>query len=606
VTGDPGARPAPEDVQATFAAVLVDEWARGGVRRAVVCPGSRSAPVALALARHPDVAVDVRLDERSAGFYALGAALESGRPVALCTTSGTAAAEVHAAVVEAHHGRVPLIVCSADRPPELHHVGAPQTIDQAGLFGPAARFAVDLGVAEWEARGSWRAIASRLVAEACAGPLGPGPVHVNVALREPLLGSVVDAPQGRGDGQPWHRLRGGVEGPGDLEWATRLAGRRGVIVAGSGAGDPDTLFALADALGWPLLADVLSGCRMRRPGVVGAADAIVRSPEAAEYLRPEAVIRVGLPWASRVLAEWVASLASSVPQVVVDPWWRWADPARVAGDVVRAEPTRWAGALVRALSATGADAGGGAVGTVPAAPTWWRRAWSAADAAAWDALGHWSGAATQVSEPALARAVVDAVPVGGVLVVSSSMPVRDVEWFVEPTTLSVRTLANRGANGIDGVVSTALGAAAGGTPVVALVGDLAFLHDLSALVRSADRHGSCTVVVADNGGGGIFSFLPQAGALAPAEFERLFATPQAVDVARAAAGLGIGVDDVGDMEELHRALAAVAARDEGIRVVRVRLPDRAQNVATHDEIHAAMSQAAAAAVRADEEGTSRP
>jgi 2-succinyl-5-enolpyruvyl-6-hydroxy-3-cyclohexene-1-carboxylate synthase len=185
-TGEPGARPAPEDVQATFAAVLVDEWARGGLRRAVVCPGSRSAPVAVALARHPDIAVDVRLDERSAGFYALGAALESGLPAAVCTTSGTAAAEVHAAVVEAHHGRVPLVVCTADRPPELHHVGAPQTIDQAGLFGSAVRFALDLGVPDWEARGAWRAIASRLVAEAAAGPLGPGPVHVNLALREPL------------------------------------------------------------------------------------------------------------------------------------------------------------------------------------------------------------------------------------------------------------------------------------------------------------------------------------------------------------------------------------------------------------------------------------
>jgi 2-succinyl-5-enolpyruvyl-6-hydroxy-3-cyclohexene-1-carboxylate synthase len=363
--------------------------------------------------------------------------------------------------------------------------------------------------------------------------------------------------------------------------ADRLAGRRGVIVAGSGIVDPEAVFALADALGWPVLADPLSGCRIRRPGVVGAADAIVRGVGVVAALRPEVVVRMGAPWASRVLAAWGAGLGVDVDQVLVDPWWRWADPPRGAGEVVRGDTALWARAVCRAVAGLGG------------APPWWRRAWEAADAAAWVAADTWNAAAG-VTEPGVARAVARAVAPEAVLVVSSSMPVRDVEWFVEPSPSPGRTIANRGANGIDGVVSTALGAAAGGTPVIALVGDLALLHDLGALMAPVDPPGSCTVVVADNAGGGIFSFLPQAAALREAEFERLFATPQAVDVAAAVAGLGVTVDDVADMEDLRGALVD-AARVGGTRVIRVRVPDRAGNVALHDELHGAMADAAAAA-----------
>jgi 2-succinyl-5-enolpyruvyl-6-hydroxy-3-cyclohexene-1-carboxylate synthase len=597
VTDGSPPRPSPPDIQATWCAVMVDEWVRGGVRRAVVCPGSRSAPLALALARHRDIDVDVRLDERSAAFYALGSAIASGRPVVVCTTSGTAAAELHAAVVEAHHAGVPLVVCTADRPPELHDVGAPQTIDQAGIFGGAARFAVDLGVADWEARASWRAVASRVVAEALAGPSGPGPVHVNVALREPLLGTAVDAPAGRPGGAPWHRAtssgssgiaeHNGADGTGVDRWVARFARRRGVVVAGAGAGRPDDVFALADVLGWPVLADPLSGCRVRRAGVVGAADGIVRSPQAVRRLRPDTVVCLGAPWASRALATWIESLAPGADQVVVDRWWRWPDPARVAGEVIVADPGAWCRVLAAALGAGAAGVG---------APPAWRGAWERVDAAAWAAVGTWCAEAAGVTEPSVARAVAESVPAGGLFVVSSSMPVREVEWFVEPSPSPPRTVANRGANGIDGVVSTALGAAAAGPPVVALVGDLAFLHDLTALVRPAGAEPDCTVVVADNGGGGIFSFLPQAAALAGDEFERLFATPQAVDAAAAAAGLGVPVDDVDDIAGLRRALAEATSRG-GVRVVRVRLPDRAKNVALHDEVFDALGAAVDGVVR---------
>ncbi|HUO48517.1 MAG TPA: 2-succinyl-5-enolpyruvyl-6-hydroxy-3-cyclohexene-1-carboxylic-acid synthase [Acidimicrobiales bacterium] len=586
-----GGPPAPADVQAAWCAALVDEWARAGVRRAVVCPGSRSTPLALALARHRAVEVDVRLDERSAGFVALGGALGSGRPVVVCTTSGTAAAELHAAVVEARHAGVPLLVCTADRPPELQGVGAPQTIDQRRLYAGAVRAEADLGPPDWAQRATWRSVASRLAAEACAGPSGPGPVHVNLALREPLLASTTGSvpslvPPGRPDGAPWHRVgpladAGAAEDAGTAAsagWGARLAGRRGVIVAGAGAGDPEAVFALADALDWPVLADPMSRCRLDRPGVVGAADALLRVDGLAASLVPEVVVRLGSPWASKVLAAWLA--AGEQEQVLVDPFWRWQDPGRTATHVVRADPTRWCASVAAELE-------GGA--TRPDAA--WRHRWTQLDAAAWEAIGRCCDGRDTVDEPGLARAVGSAVPADGTLVVSSSMPVRDLEWFAPPRRDAPRVLANRGANGIDGVVSTSMGVAtATGAPVLALVGDLAFLHDLTAWVRPAGAEPDCTVVVADNGGGGIFSFLPQADALAEAEFERLFATPQVVDVVAVATGLGVPVADVDTPAALAHALSGVVGG--GLRVVRVRLPAPRSHVDALATIHAAVAAAA--------------
>ncbi|MGH9305107.1 MAG: thiamine pyrophosphate-binding protein, partial [Acidimicrobiales bacterium] len=225
------------DAAATFCATLVDEWRRHGVSHGVICPGSRSTPmaVALLLADRPRLSITVRLDERGAAFFALGMALQSGRPAILLTTSGTAAAEVHAAVVEAHYARVPLIVCTADRPPELRQVGAPQAIDQSGLFGRHVRFFADPGVPDWKVAGTWRSLGSRSVLEALAGPYGPGPVHLNLPFREPLMARAADLPSPRPGGRPWH----GVTRPRAVDQGAiaRLSDelrpeRRGLIVAG--------------------------------------------------------------------------------------------------------------------------------------------------------------------------------------------------------------------------------------------------------------------------------------------------------------------------------------------------------------------------------------
>ena len=544
-------------VQATFCATLVDEWVRRGVTDAVVCPGSRSTPLALALAER--LRTHVRLDERSAGFYAIGIAAASGRPVVLCVTSGTAAAELLPSVVEAHHAGIPLIVCTADRPPELHDTGAPQTIEQANLFASAARWALAPGVPEQGLAATWRPLAARACAEALGGGAGPGPVHLNLAFREPLTGTPGELPAHPGpavDPAP-PRGRPALRPP---------LGGRGILVVGRlGAGPPAPapVLALAERLGWPVLADPLSGCRV--PGTIAAADAIART----DPPRPETVVLLGAPWLSRALGRYVDEGARAGARViVVDPWRRWADPSRVATEFHQADTEAWLSAALEGASAC--------------EPAWlegWRWREERAQAAMAEVLG------TGLSEPQVARVVHHhAAARDATVVVSASMPIRDLEWFATPEQTPPRVLANRGANGIDGVVSTALGVAAaspGGTGVLALLGDLAFLHDVSGLVNLPDV--PCTFVVVDNGGGGIFSFLPQADSIEAVRFEQLFGTPPANDVAAVARGFGLEVREVTTLGELGPALEGRAPA-----LVRLRVPDRGRNVALHRALEEAV------------------
>ncbi len=599
------ATPSAADVQATYVATLVDEWVRAGVRHAVICPGSRSTPLALALALDGRLELHVRLDERSAGFVGLGIGLATGRPAVICVTSGTAAAELHPAAVEAHHARVPLLLCTADRPPELHHVGAPQTIDQSGLYGSTLRWQVDLGVADWSGRHAWRSVGARAVAEATAGPYGPGPVQVNLPAREPLVGSPAPLHRGRPDAAPWHRVEDGTgpeedpgtgsagTPPGVADIGPGRAGRRGVIVAGAGAGDPHAVLALSDALGWPVLADARSGCRVRHDGVVAAAGALLRVDDFAES-RPDVIIRLGDPWVSKTVAAWLdRTAADGATQVLVDPHWSWPDPGRHVDVVVRARPTGWC----RSMADVAVSAG-------PPGTTEWRSGWAAGEARAQAAIDSWCQRRRELTEPGLARAVTRAVAAGGgggvgaapenagsvSLFVSSSMPVRDVECYGPVTETAPPVFANRGASGIDGVVSSAMGVALASGPTVALVGDLAFLHDLTALVRPAGPEANCVVVVVDNGGGGIFSFLPTAAAVDAELFERLFATPQTVNVASAARGLGAVVEEVDDRDGATRAVERGLTRS-GVSVVRAVVGDHHRNVELHEELNAAVVSA---------------
>ncbi len=589
-------------VAASFSATLVDEWVRAGLTDAVLAPGSRSTPLAVALARDGRLAMHVRLDERSAAFFAVGIGLATGRPAALVTTSGTAAIEVHAAVVEAHLARVPLIVCTADRPPELHHVGAPQTVEQVGLFAGTLRWAVDPGVPDGEARSSWRSLGSRLVAEAVSGPLGPGPVHANLAFREPLVSppEVSDMPSGRPNGRPWHRVDPVRRTPDakTLDGLVALArpAAKGVIVAGAGSGRPETVRRLAAALGWPVLADPRSGARVpgeRGSPTVAAADALLRAEQFAGEHLPDIVLRIGEPWTSKVVANWLAaSSKAGAMSVLVDPDWAWRDPGREADLVVPADPDLLMEALI--LRASG---GGGLGATYRPSTQDWSHGWAEAETAAQRAIDGVLARHLEPTEPGLARSLFAWAPPGSTIVASSSMPVRDLEWFAAPRSDPPRVLANRGANGIDGVASTTLGVAAAaadtGGPVVGLLGDLAFLHDSTALLRGRrEPILPAALVVLDNGGGGIFSFLPQSTELDAATFERLFGTPQRNDVADLARAAGCDTLEIASRYEvpkqLDAALAFAAKRGPAVVVVRT---DRRANAALHAELEAEVSLA---------------
>ena len=548
-------------VQATFSATLVDEWARLGVTDAVICPGSRSTPLAVALAGR--LRTHVRLDERSAAFFALGLAMATGKPTIICVTSGTAAVELHPAVVEAHHARIPIIVCTADRPPELHDTGAPQTIDQDGLYASAVRWSAAPGVPSAGQEGTWRPLAVRAFSESIQGTTGPGPVHLNLAFREPLIGMADELPP-----------RPGLKVVVGDDQASSAIGEplrgRGIIVVGGLTPEPpqpDRVLALAERLGWPVMADPRSGCRM--VGTIAAADSIVRThPPLAET-----VVVIGAPWLSRALGAYISDAAAAGARiVVVDPWRQWADPLRVATEFHFCPADPW---LIAALE-----------NASPCDPEWlgsWQLWEERAQAAIAGALGG------DLGEPQVARAVHRcAAESEAALVVSASMPMRDLEWFAPAVTRPPRVLANRGVNGIDGVVSTALGVASSseaGCRTLALLGDLAFLHDVSGLVNMPDV--PCTFVVVDNGGGGIFSFLPQAGEIEPELFERLFGTPPTSDVTAVARGFGIAVHEVLSLSELEPALAAAAA-SSAPAVVRVKVPGRSQNVALHEAINEAV------------------
>ena len=550
-------------LNATFCATLVDEWVRSGLTDAVVCPGSRSTPMAVALASEDRVRVHVHHDERSGAFMALGLARVSGRAAVVLSTSGTAAVEFHPAVVEADLDRVPLLVLTADRPPRLRGVGAPQTIDQVDLYGSAVRSSTDAPLPTWENSGGWRALA-RQTWWATNGS-DPGPVHCNLPFDEPLLGAPGPLPPLDDALHVVVDLGDPVVHPGSLPAC-------GLIIAGNGIDDPDEVLRLADALGWPVIADPRSGCRRPHRNVIAHADSLFRSPGAQD--RIEMVIRFGGLPASKVVGEWIASAA--VPHVHVDPSGTVNDPAGTVTNRVRQSASSYA-ASVRQL--------------VDGAPdqAWvdlWRRCDDAVDSSIDRTLDEFD----TVTEPGVARHTVRSIPSGGALVVSSSMPIRDVEWFGSARD-GLTVYSNRGANGIDGVVSTAVGVALAGQPTALLIGDVAFLHDTNGLLGLKDRRVSLCVVVVDNDGGGIFSFLPQASALDDRQFELLFGTPHGVDLALLAHAHGLPVLEALDDEAVEAAVDA-ALTAGGVHVVLAR-SSRSQNVLVHDRLQKAAVEAAA-------------
>ncbi|MCL4685892.1 2-succinyl-5-enolpyruvyl-6-hydroxy-3-cyclohexene-1-carboxylic-acid synthase [Myxococcota bacterium] len=597
------AAPAFANANAAFAAALFDEFARAGIRHVCVCPGSRSAPLAIAAARAPGLRVWTHLDERAAAFFALGIAKASRTAVALVCTSGTAAANFLPAVVEAHLARVPLLVLTADRPAELRDWGAAQTIDQVRLFGSHARWFAELPLPEPHASllRHVRATAARAVAVASGRPAGP--VHLNVPYREPLapvavpddvaaLAALDASPALRGRPErPYLRLDDASTAP-SAPLVERLvrdlrAARRGILLAGPDDRDPALAAALAKlarTAGWPLLADGASplrtGSHVGMTPICGAHDAFLRVERFAARHTPDLVLRFGAPPTSQATARWLEH-SNDMDLRLVDAEGGFADPSQGAAEIVRADPV----ALCHAL----ADAWGQQPGRTSET---WLSSFQRAESAAQGVLTRGIETAPLLCAPAVVRALAAALPHDAVLFASNSMAVRDVDSFLSPAKKPLRVLVSRGANGIDGIPSTALGAAAAlETSLALLTGDLAFLHDVGGLL-AARRHGlSVLCVVVNDDGGGIFSYLPVAGYGEDAHFEDLFTTPHGVDLAHATALAGGRHVCVTEQNELEEALGRACA-EPGLQVVEARIA-REANVAHHRALWAAVAGAVA-------------
>jgi 2-succinyl-5-enolpyruvyl-6-hydroxy-3-cyclohexene-1-carboxylate synthase len=531
------------------ASVLIGALIDGGVEHVVVSPGSRSTPLALALyaeSKKRRIHLHVVLDERSAAFFALGIARVTGKSPLLVATSGTAPAHWYPAVIEASESELPLLLLTADRPPELHGFGAPQTVDQSRLFGVFARASIDLGVPNSDLSPAWLTAAAARALSAAEG-VRPGPVQLNAAFREPLWRPNSDLDASRP--APLERL----VGPPTLDEAslTRLARRlsvpRGLIVAGASRTAAPAIARLGAELGWPVLADPASGLRHGphdRSALSLRYDAYLRSATARARLRPEAVLCFGGTPTSKPLVRWLGELGrGGVPIARVSPSGEIADPEHGTSSLVVSEPS----ALCRTL---------GTLARSPRDPDWlasWAGAERTAEAAIQSEL---EGA---IWEGAIARAVSLALPDGALLHVGNGMPIRDLDGFGLGSPRSIRVIAQRGANGIDGHLSALAGEAKVWKqgPAVALLGDLALLHDLGGLRLVGEPPSPAAIVLVDNGGGGIFEFLDIAGA-GPA-FEPLFLTPQRADFEAIATGFGLGYRRVPDIASLERAIDSACA-----------------------------------------------
>ena len=558
------------DVAQSFAATFVDELAQQGVEYACVSPGSRSAPLAMALQRHPKISVFVQIDERSGSFFAVGIAKATGKPVVILCTSGTAAAELHPAVIEAFYSRTPLIVLTADRPPELRGVGANQAVDQQRLYGTAVRWFFDPGppVEIPNAPRIWRRLAARAVAEASAG----GPVHLNMPFREPLVAPPGQVPTPAAEfGEA---ITAGVAMPTPAQVASvsrALAGSQRPLVVAGEMRDGARLAPGLSRLGLPVLAEPTSQLRRAETKTaVESYEALLRAGWSLQH-GPDLVIRLGGTPTSRVLNSWLA--AASAPTVLIDPDRTWRDQDQVASNVLVCDPQ----ALIEGLP--------------PIDRAAWRDEWVDAGRKATAAI-----AATLVSTPLheghIVRSLAAKLPEPAQVFVGSSMPIRAVDSFWPYARAQQMFYGNRGASGIDGLVSTGLGVAAAQplVPTVLLLGDLSLYHDMNGL-WALRRHGiRATLIVCDNNGGGVFNFLPQAQHTDV--FEEIFATPLGLDLAQVARLYGAVYSPVTDRSGLDPAIAdALGAQTSTMVVVKYKREDSVTG-------HRVAWEAAAAALRA--------
>ncbi|WP_285768977.1 2-succinyl-5-enolpyruvyl-6-hydroxy-3-cyclohexene-1-carboxylic-acid synthase [Peribacillus sp. SI8-4] len=568
------------DALTAYAASFVDELAENGVKHVVVSPGSRSTPLALLLVEHPDIEIHINVDERSAAFFALGMAKVLKKPVGLLCTSGTAAANFYPAVIEAFYSRVPLIVLTADRPHELRDVGAPQAIDQIHLYGKQVKWFVEMALPEStdEMIRYARTVGARAVAAAAAEPAGP--VHLNFPLREPLIPNLEQAKDFRQKQlAPSVLIESGMRSlsASQIESvaATLSQAKQGLIVCGE-LPDPEmkeAIVALAETLAFPILADPLSQLRSgsHDKGVImDTYDTFLRDEAAKAVFNPDVIVRFGAMPVSKPLLQFMKKQQQAIT-LVVDGGAGWREPAGLATNMIYCEESDFCQRVGQRITRAAGDE--------------WLRLWQTVNGAAKNALASVLDEA-ELSEGKLFALLADMLPHGSTLFVGNSMPIRDLDTFFMNNEKRIRTMANRGANGIDGVVSTALGVSTVAENTVLAIGDLSFFHDMNGLLAAKLQKQNITILLINNDGGGIFSFLPQANERE--HFETLFGTPHGLDFSHTAKLYGGRYNKVQTWDDLKRAFTE-SFETQGLKIIEVPT-ERESNLQKHRNLWSHVSQ----------------
>lgn len=569
-----------QEALTAYMASFVDELAQNKVRHAVVSPGSRSTPISLLLAEHPNIEVHINVDERSAAFFALGLAKALREPVAIICTSGTAAANYYPAIVEAYYARIPLIVMTADRPHELRDVGAPQAINQIDLYGKHVKWSVEMALPEKSAdmTNYVRTIGARAVAIASNQPSGP--VHLNFPIREPLLPFLDQVKKYRD-----HRISPKVEIEKGIRilsqsqfeaLASRLSeAKRGIIVVGE-LQDREmrqAIIALAEKLAFPILADPLSLLRSgdhSQTQIIETYDTFLRDDVAKEVLNPDLVLRFGAMPVSKSLLLFLKKHRQA-QHLIVDAGAGWREPAGIASNMIYCEESAFCYGVIEQIDHRENQS--------------WLQLWQSVNKATKRGLASIRDEA-ELSEGKLFLLLNDLMPMNSTLFVGNSMPIRDLDTFFFTNEKNITALANRGANGIDGVVSTALGVSTVSENTVLVIGDLSFFHDMNGLLAAKLQKQNITILLINNDGGGIFSFLPQASE--KEYFELLFGTPHGLDFSHAAKLYGAKYNNASTWDEFQQVFTQ-SFSEPGLKIIEVQT-ERESNLVKHRELWKFVSQ----------------
>lgn len=569
-----------QEALTAYTAAFVAELVQTGVTDVVVSPGSRSTPMAMVMAEHPDLQLHIHVDERSAAFFALGLAKASEKPVAMLCTSGTAAANYYPAIVEAYYSRVPLLVLTADRPHELRDVGAPQAIDQIQLFGKHAKWFVEMALPEKsnEMLRYVRTVCARAVATAHQAPAGP--VHLNFPFREPLVpqldGDLFALAERPNSYVNIHNSELTIHQEDFAAIAETLNQQeKGIIVCGQLA---DKAFAaavtaLAETLNYPIIADPLSQLRSGRhesERIIEAYDTFLRNEDAKQFLQPDVVIRFGAMPVSKALTVFLKENHGAA-QIVVDGGGGWRDPAVLSTDMVYCNETKFCEGIAEYLQPRGGRE--------------YLEKWQDANRLTKEKMTMITDFSS-FNESRLFYELADLLPDEATLFVGNSMPIRDIDSFFHHNDKSIKILANRGVNGIDGTVSTALGASIYSKPLYLLIGDLTFFHDLNGLLPAKLYNLDLHIILVNNNGGGIFSFLPQAEH--PKNFELLFGTPLNLEFEHVVRMYGGKFTSISDRMVFREAMET-SLQQSGLNVLEV-VTDREKNTAEHREIWSVVSR----------------